>query len=128
MLFASGAPEADHRAGGDVECAVGFAGEGLGALENVEKLATDFDRLAVGFLAKAIEFAGGMVVGEDGVEGFDAIVGLASDAFGGRTVFGIKLEMKIHAHLGAHILEALPRGIIRQTAAAAEQQKSKQTK
>ena len=80
---------------------------------------TDFDRLAVGFLAKAIEFAGGMVVGEDGVEGFDAIVGLASDAFGGRTVFGIKLEMKIDAHLGVHILKALPRGIIRRTAIAA---------
>ena len=97
-------------------------------MENIKKFLADFDRLTVGFLTKTIEFAGGMVVGEDGVEGFDAIIGLASDAFGGRTVFGIKLEMKIHAHLGVHILEALPRGIIRQTATAAEQQKPKQTK
>jgi len=120
LLFASGAPEADHRAGGNVKCAISFAGKDLGALEDVEKIATDFDGVAVGFLAKAIEFAGGMVVRENCVEGFDAGVGFARDAFGGGAVFSIKLEMKIYAHLGIHILEALPRGIIRQTAAAAE--------
>jgi len=128
LLFASGAPEADHRTGGDIKCAVSFVGEGMGALEDIEKIATDFDGVTVGFLAKAIEFAGGMVVRENCVEGFDAGVGFARDAFGGGPVFGIKLKMEIHTHLGIHILEALPRGTIRQTAAAAEQQKSKQTK
>ena len=128
LLFASGAPEADYRASGDVKCAISFTGEGLGALEDVEEFATDFDRLTVGFLAKSIEFAGGMVVGENCVEGFDAGVGFARNAFGGGAVFRIKLEVKVHTHLGVHILEALPRGIIRQTATAAEQQKPKQTK
>jgi hypothetical protein len=120
LLFASGAPKADHRAGGNVKCAISFAGKDLGALEDFEKIATDFDGVALGFLAKAIEFAGGMVVRENCVEGFDAGVGFARNAFGGGAVFSIKLEMKIYTHLGVHILEALPRGIIRQTAAAAE--------
>ena len=80
---------------------------------------------AVEFLAEAIEFAGGMVVREDGVELLDAGVGFAGDAFGGGAIGGIKLEVKVHAHFGIHILEALPRGIIGPTATAAEHQKTK---
>ena len=117
MLATGGAPQANHGAGGDVECAVSFAGEFLGALEDVEEFVADFHRLAGGSMAEAVELAAGFVVGKNSVELLDARVGLAGDALGGGLVGRVKLEMKVDSHFGVDIFKTFPRRVFGQTAA-----------
>lgn len=67
---------------GDVECSVGFGGDGLGLGDDGEEWGADFVRGADGFLAEFTEFTVGGVVGEDGVEFSDLLEAFLGE-FGG---------------------------------------------
>ncbi len=76
-------PEADDRAGGGVERAVGVTGEGEGCVEDGVEVVTDADRRAGGGGAKGIELGVGVPVGEGAVELLDAVEGGAAGVLGG---------------------------------------------